>query len=453
MRRGSETSNDVMLAFRTDGGPVRRQEGHLASHPVDMAWRNALQRRPCLHFRWVSNGRRHRRRNGQGQSDLELRAATANVCTLIPIEARDVAAGGHGSLASSKCHRLERALHENAYDLIGVQETRIQGNVDVNREHYRVVGSSATDSGLYGVQLWIAVSLHAEVCECRPVDPRELFVVLRIGQRMVIVGVGHSPIEGSDDTEVFYESFGSHLRELRTKHPDAFVWILADLNTRVGSVPDLHIGRHGAQTENSNGCCMRRFLVEHQLAAVNAFFEHGAGWTWAVSTGQRHRIDYVLCLRHRLHLVKDCVVDYDIDLVDSERDDHCLVVALATLPSEMASEAVPAPTDLATMSRQRRLCPEKLKDPELRAAFEHWVSGFVANAEDSIDDHLASVQDHILRGAIAFQSVERKPNKSWISSSSWSCMQQRTLSKRKMRASLAAVRIAEMRLMFLAWAA
>ena len=63
--------------------------------------------------------------------------------------------------------------------------------------------SSATEAGYFGVQLWIALSLNAKHCECRPIGPRELFVVLLVDERLLIVGIGHPPSKAAMTQRVF----------------------------------------------------------------------------------------------------------------------------------------------------------------------------------------------------------------------------------------------------------
>ena len=210
------------------------------------------------------------------------------------------------------------------------------------------------------------MSLESQLIECAPVGPCELFAVLDVAGRTIIAAVAHSPIEGSSDTEGFYESLGGHLRTLRSKCPHAFVWVVADLNARVGSMPSRQIGNKGAQMENVTGSLMRAFLAQHELVVVNMAFERGCGWTWTGSRSNNHRIDYVCCLEKHISFISDCQVNYEIDLVDSARDDHNLVVATVELDAKVWTREARTANRISS-----RLCKDKLRDPALRRAFEH----------------------------------------------------------------------------------
>eukprot|EP00973_Karenia_brevis_P030428 4195403-Karenia_brevis.AAC.1 len=92
---------------------------------------------------------------------------------------RESEATGRGLLVSGKMQRLEREFHNIGLDLIGGQETRIPADVDIEKEHYNILGSSATSAGTHGVQLWVARSLRANALEVRPLTHRILFVALQ----------------------------------------------------------------------------------------------------------------------------------------------------------------------------------------------------------------------------------------------------------------------------------
>ena len=73
--------------------------------------------------------------------------ATANLLPLGAQEVRDNQYRGMGLMGSGKSSRLERELHGLGVDILGVQESRIQGSVDVRREHYRMLCTFATPEG------------------------------------------------------------------------------------------------------------------------------------------------------------------------------------------------------------------------------------------------------------------------------------------------------------------
>ena len=135
-----------------------------------------------------------------------------------------------------KVQRLESSFFEAGYDLVGVQETRIRSDVDVKKIQYHILGSSATDAGAHGTQLWIALRLKMKVIECIPVSPRLLMVVVSRKNVTLIVVVAHAPINGDGAAAGFFDDLSLRVHTLRTKHPDALLTVLADFNARIGSV-------------------------------------------------------------------------------------------------------------------------------------------------------------------------------------------------------------------------
>ena len=399
---------------------------------------------------WVSKGRRGKLADLQQlqcsqMKTLSVKAATANVNTMAPQEEREMKAMGQGLLASGKIQRLERDFEAAEYDLVGIQESRIQSDADVNKNEYRIIGAAATPSGTLGVQLWVAHRLRATLIEARPVDPRSVFAVLRCSVSTITVGVGRSPIEGSGEAAAFYETFSANLHELKHKYHSAHILILADFNAKLGSVAADHIGTWEAQEENSNGMLLRFFLGEHNLAAVNTFFEEGAGYTWTGTQGHLARIDYILWSLSELCMVEQCAVNRDIRLADCERDDHCLVAACIEVTDNGDEIAVQPDVPVANRSTTRRLCNAKLEDGGIKYEFEQWIWQCKAQPNANNDLQLKSLQNHAREGATLFEAGPVRPKQKWILEQTWAMMGWRNQAKKALRSTLASV-------LFLAWA-
>ena len=75
--------------------------------------------------------------------------------------------------------RFERDFEAAEYDLVGIQESRIQSDADVNKDKYHIIGAAATPSDTLGVPFWVAHRLRATLIDVRSVDPRNFFVVQR----------------------------------------------------------------------------------------------------------------------------------------------------------------------------------------------------------------------------------------------------------------------------------
>ena len=387
---------------------------------------------------------------------LLLSVATANVNTLLPREIRDAIALGQAPLESTKVQRLEKEFNDAGLDLVGVQETRVQANMEVNKKHYSVIGSGATTAGTHGVQLWYARHLKATTLDVRPMDHRILFVVMQVSGWTLIIGVVHAPCNEDEQVGPFFTRVAETLRDLESKYPKAFVMLLGHFNARTGSVQAPGIGPYEPQTENSNGESLRLFLLECGLMATNTFFPNGAGYTWTGSHGHRSRIDYVLVKLIDSACVKDCLVDRCIDLVDSERDDHCLFRAELQLSSLDDMDLAGASSTKTVQTRPRpgpMLDASKLRDDACCAEFASFVNTFDVDERVPIDKHLELFQQHLLEGAKVFERRKRRPKTAWISDCTWTLMLQRGSAQKLVRSALARMRTAACRCVFLAWSA
>ena len=408
--------------------------------------------------RWVSRGRKAKFSRGatcgaDNAGELHLKVAAANVNTLTPQEVRAAQAQGLGMLVSGKALRLDKEFVSAGLDLVGIQESRIQANTLAYRAHYHVIGSAATAAGTHGIQLWVARRLRATALETRPIDHRSLFVVLQIAGRIIIVGVLHAPCNLDSDGANFYAGVDAIIREMKSSFPEAYILLLGDFNARVGSVQSASVGPHGAELENDNGTSLRLFAGEHSLILVNTFFANGSGHTWCGSRGHLARLDYILWRTQDSAYVHDCWVNDDIELAESERDDHRLAQADLQLPATATPTHAQTEQRGASGRRKLRLDRDKLRDASCKSDFAAWVHSFTVDDGTPIVDHLQALQDHITIGTKVFEVTESKPRRCWISRSAWSLMAVRGQTKKVLRSHLANFRLSLCRIIFLEWAA
>ena len=146
------------------------EPGQLERQMEQVKLNNSSASRP----RWVCRGRRRKHAIEFDTShttctcdadtgSIAIKLATASVNTLAPQEAYAAQALGQGLLVAGKIQRLEKEFSEASLDIIGVQETRFQCDVDVKNKFYHILGSTATTTGNYGIQLLIALKLKARV--------------------------------------------------------------------------------------------------------------------------------------------------------------------------------------------------------------------------------------------------------------------------------------------------
>ena len=410
---------------------------------------------------WVSKSRRLKRASlteeRQPHDIVALRIAVANVGTLRPAEARRAQAVGQGLLVSGKIQRLEREFMTEGFDMVGVIETRMRDDLDVKKVHYRVIGSAADSGGLCGVQLWLNLSLRIKILQCMPVSPRILFVTMVCENCELIVGVLHSPINGSAGVGPFYEEVSRDLGKLRHELPRARVVLLTDMNAKIGSVPAPGIGQVGSEVENENGSHLKYFILEQGLVAVNTGEQGCRGdafWTWTGSRGHHSRIDYLLLRGLVNDVVTEWAVNRKIELTESERDDHCVVQAVLFLSVDVAgaSHKPERADDDGLGATILRASKEKLLNPALRRHFEWWIASFNVCDSVGIDDHLELLCQHVRNGSGIFKSdSNRGPKMAWISDRTWGRMCQRNGLKKIVRGAFNQMRTIRLVEMFVEW--
>eukprot|EP00973_Karenia_brevis_P056086 7799876-Karenia_brevis.AAC.1 len=154
---------------------------------------------------------------------------------------------------------------------------------------------AASESGRYGVQIWINRSLKYKLQSTRVISPRVIVVTVTIqgfAGKIAFLSC-HAPhsLDPISVISSFWIDLAAAVLELR--HSGCKIVLLVDANARVGSEACPFIGCYGREKENTTGTEFRTFLNAAKLYALNTFSNCGA--TWAHWDGTAHRIDYI-CL-------------------------------------------------------------------------------------------------------------------------------------------------------------
>lgn len=352
-----------------------------------------------------------------------LRVMTANVATLAQL--------GRISI-------LEQTFTEAGVHMVGIQESRLQGNTETTGDHFMMYGSGATAEGCYGIQLWLSKQIRTTRVDIEPVSPRVLvaLVWLECGLQLAVV-VAHAPIEDSALVEKnqFWDTFEACLARLKSKAPKALQVVLADLNARVGSVKAACFGEHGAEIENENGALARSAFQNNHLNAVNTFFANAAGPTWyGRNQSKGHRIDYVAVARESAHLVTHAVRDESIDLATAIKTDHVAVWCdIAVVGDDRPLEATkPQSVGLPKFD------PKSLNDPACVNKFRETLDKGQAKIDAkwaarpngeikspmALDERVEEWTKLMQRAALSsFAPInQRRPKKHWISEMAWTAV-------------------------------
>ena len=276
---------------------------------------------------------------------FRLQLATANVLTLFPGQK-------HASqFLSARAEGLDLQFHETGLHVVGLQETRSRHEGHLQLPHYHILSSPATQRGVGGVQLWVHKKIRdgdvsMDVC------PHHLHVLHATAQRLVVrfmcenlrlvFLVLHAPVEADDDTlRAFWKATTAAIPQ---KYRTWRLFVMADANSRLGSVCSDAVGDWQQVEENMKGHHFHQWLLEHSLFLPQTFQEchRGSGHTWSHATGVTARIDYIACPQVLRDENLETWVDERIDL-SLQREDHCCVRAQVPLAFHAKARPVHRP--------------------------------------------------------------------------------------------------------------
>lgn len=345
--------------------------------------------------------------------------ATANVCTLAPAQHDAALIRASGLMQHGRVAILEGLFDRAGFDIVGVQEARIQLAQRRQGRNYVMVSSSADANGAHGVQLWVHNRLEGLIGATVPASPRLLAVRLATSPRPTWAFVIHAPSASAPpaETDGFWAALDSLHQDAANADPEAVFIGLADFNARLGSTTSAAVGGVGAAKECPNGLKLRMWLEANGLRAANTF--EGGQPTWTGSRGHRSRIDYVYVKQAHAHAVSQVSVEPDIDLSTSGRADHDVLSARVDLGMLGPGARPSAPAPCAR--RRPKFCPCAMEDPARRAAFQRDIGAFKRSgrAED-VDEHLAELTGAIQSAAARhFPPQKHKPRKHWIKADTW----------------------------------
>ena len=123
-----------------------------------------------------------------------LRLAAANVCTLFPVEVERVISGA-GYVGTARISVLGHSFNTAGYDVIGVLESRLQGDITSSGAYYDMYSAGADERGCCGTRLWVRRSLCGRVSAITTHSPRFLTGVLHAARVAIAIIFAHIPHE------------------------------------------------------------------------------------------------------------------------------------------------------------------------------------------------------------------------------------------------------------------
>ena len=357
-----------------------------------------------------------------------LRCATANVLTLYHDNQRA------GAYISARQEELMDACHQARLLCIGIQESRSRLDGHVLTTHYHVLAAPATTRGVGGVQLWIArkwpaskgtLDISSDDIRILHSSSQRLVVKIACAAVRLVLIVLHAP--SSQDPHAL-EAWWNATANAIPGSLRSWQWIvLADANSRVGSITSEAVGTAGAQEENEAGSSFHAWLLRHGLHLPQTFEDHhpdALHATWVHGTGTEARLDYIAIPRSLHHDQMHTQVG-EVDLSLHGADHRMVSISLpwalwqapCTKPSRAtASQELPAP------------CPA-------------W--------NDNIHSHAGQIQAWVASTLPA--RPRRKVSKSHLSETTWILISVKMYHFNRMRHVRRAARIGLLRALYQAW--
>ena len=322
---------------------------------------------------------------------FKLQLATANVLTLFPGQQ-------HASqFISARAESLALQFHDAGLHIVGLQETRSRHEGHVQLPHYHMISSPASQRGAGGVQLWVCKKIQdggvsMEVCthHLHVLHATTHRLVVRFtcdGLRLVFL-VLHAPVEADDAT------LGAFWRATTAAIPQKYrtwrLFVLADANSRLGSVCSDAVGGWQQADENIKGHHFHQWLLEHSLFLPQTLqaCHSGPGQTWSHATGATARIDYIACPQVLRDEAIETWVDERIDL-SLQREDHCCVRAQVPIAFHVSTKPARKPIQPAQRDLQR---PHWDMDVHTHAAtLQTWLGQQVIPTSHLRKRHLTSM--------------------------------------------------------------
>ena len=252
-----------------------------------------------------------------------LRIGSANVGTL-GYDSRE------GSTLSLKANELMRQFDEAGYVIVAIQESRARTTQVLDFAPYcRLI--SAAKKGLGGVEIWLSKDRLENVFHCAidvqkdllvwSQDERHLAVHLTLGSFQMDLLAVYAPQKGRSEQEIQeWWAMCNQILEQRTW--EAPLFLLGDMNCRIGSVESAAISSLCADLEDIGGACFRELCDQWSLIVPSTFttFHVGPSATFTGTRGQVTRNDCIAIPAECTSGICSSSVDASIDLLNRDHD-------------------------------------------------------------------------------------------------------------------------------------
>ena len=316
--------------------------------------------------------------NPEGDVQFALRLVSFNVLTLLdkrppsgqstpPDHASPIEVGMR---ILGRKDALKRMLEPHRPNIVGIQEARLPSSSVQMDKDFVICVAQADEKGHGGCALWLSKSVpfahhhgqpvffreeHVTIVSC---SPRHITASLVSPHLRLYVLVVHAPTASHAPLELIKQFWAERCLELDRRLEGTDYIILADANSRLGSVASPHVGDHQPEEETPAGRLFHAFLSQVGALAPSTFsaFHEGPAGTWRGPFGQWHRIDYIAIPQawQRFGLESSVISSFETLQL---RDDHRPVRLLCSFAKR-------APRSFHTSSSRKAVRPRKPETPE-----------------------------------------------------------------------------------------
>ena len=305
------------------------------------------------------------------------------------------------------------------WKIIALQETRYRMSISKYDDLYFMLTASATKAGCFGCEIWLSKSWEIAGRRLRETD----FRVFVEEPTMLAVAVNHPGLQADffsihapQRHHVNQDAWWKRLHALvgQRRQKNRTVFILGDMNARVGNDFDPGIGRLHAQDECSNGKCLREMISDFGLALPSTFSDIHCGTS---HTFQRHRLDYIAIPHDWMSCVQRSQVAVCFDMLHSKDDHKPLVLDLCFAAPKFMKKKTP------TYDKK-----EACKSSNSHVVQKIFDSFDTLPWESSVDAHCAALSQHIHHGlcsAFPVSKKRREVSQPYISGHLWDLVVER----------------------------
>ena len=201
---------------------------------------------------------------------------------------------------------------------------------------------SSSKRGLGGVELWLQKDTLEQAFKCTidatkdimvwSQDERHLAAHIQVGAFVFDCIVCYAPQKGRETSEIecWWEEIAKVVEERTWKAP---LFMMGDMNCRIGSVTTEGIQSLAADLEDAGGTCLRELCDKHALTIPSTFstLHKGNTNTYTGTRGHQTRNDYIAIPDECVAGVVSSHVDGDIDLLNGNHDHAVIALELSIL--------------------------------------------------------------------------------------------------------------------------